>query len=286
MSARFGAVYLNGRIIPHATAEVSILDRSVMFGDGLYETMLARQGKVFRLAEHLERMRAGMLILRMGLEPEDLNLETAVQSAIDASGFDESRVRLMVTRGMFVGSYSADKAEQPTVVVTVQDITGALTLGSVDAIISSYRRDETSPLTRAKTLNVLPSIMARSEAHDADAGDAIMLNMSGCVAEATSSNIFLVATGRLITPDINSGILAGVTRRAILEIAHSMNLPIEERTVRAEELETADEIFLTSSIAGLRAVVNLNKKIVGKGECKIKDQLAEEYARLLVLEIG
>jgi len=151
-------------------------------------------------------------------------------------------------------------------------------------VVTSIRRDETSPLCRAKTLNYLPSVLAAAEALDLGADDALMLNRSGKVAEATSSNIFLVLNGRLVTPDLQSGVLPGVTRAVVIELARAIGIPVEERPVSVSELAKAEEIFLTNSIAGLRAVERLNDRPVGRGDCSLTARLAEDYERLFAAE--
>lgn len=282
----FGPVYINGRAYSYDAAAVSVLDRGLLFGDGLFETMLSRRGRVFRLAQHLARMREGMQILRMGLDPDDLDLSSAVSSTVDESAFNESRVRLTVTRGMYNGSYVAHKAERPTVMVTVQDISNTETPGHTDLILSSFRKDERSPLSRAKTLNYLPSVLARAEAEDAGASDAVLLNTGGRIAEAASSNLFLVKKRRLITPDTDSGILPGIIRAVALEIAESLHIAIEERPVGAEELLDAEEIFLTNSIAGIQPVRRFAGKPVGTGDHVVTRRLSEAYLSLVSAEIG
>lgn len=281
---RFGPVYINGRAYSRDEAVLSIFDRGLLYGDGLFETIRARNDKPFRLAEHLERMRNGMRILRMGIEPNALDLAGSVQSAIDASGFPEGRVRLCVTRGTYTGSYAAHKAEKPTVIVTVQDITGVRRPEPVEVMVSSFRRDEANPLSRAKTLNYLPSVLARAEAGDAGASDAIMLNTLGRVAEASSSNLFMVKDSKLVTPDVESGILPGVTRAMVLMLARDLKLPVEERPVDPAELAQAEELFLTNAITGIFPIIKLDGKLVGSGDHEFAGLLAEAYANLFASE--
>lgn len=279
MSEPFYPVYLNGEIIPADQAKVSVFDRGIMRGDGLFETLRTYHGRIFKIDEHLARLDRGMEALRYPAGSADLDLKAAIEETARVSGFESARVRAEVTRGTGGGKLTAHTNTPPTVIVTVEPIIDT-PCEPIDVITSSIRRDERSPLSGIKTINYVPSILALMEAEDSGADDAIHLNYAGNVAECGTSNIFIVREGVLITPDPASGILCGIIRQTIIDIAGEQGIPTEERQVAPPELDSADEIFLTSSGREIAPVRNLNGRPVGSGSHEMAERMRVEY-RLL-----
>lgn len=268
-------VYINGALVPAEEAKVSAFDRGFMRGDGLFETMRAYGGRVFRLDEHLARLDHGLEVLRFPVRSADLNLKEAVQETLRASGLESARVRAQVTRGIGSTGFTAQSESAPTVVVSVQPITEPPR--PLKVIVSRIRRDELSPLAGIKTINYVPSILARMEAEEAGADDAIMLNYAGLVAEGCASNVFLVCSGALLTPDLDSGVLPGITRQVVLEIAADLPVPAAEKPIEPALLASADEIFLTSSTREIAPVATINGKRVGRGTHDMAESLAKHF---------
>ncbi|MCC6444572.1 MAG: aminotransferase class IV family protein [Armatimonadetes bacterium] len=253
-------VYLNGSLIPSDEAFVSIHDRGLLYGDGLFETMRAYRGVPFRLEEHLARMEAGSRLIRMNL-PARKSLRQAVLDAVAANGIAEAYVRLTVTRGPGIGmSLSACRA--PTVMVAVRP-SPQTPLSGCRAVLSSHRRDEDSPLSRVKSLNYLPSLLARAEAEEAGAEEAILLNRRGSLAEGAASNLFWVCRGILYTPAVSCGILPGTVRADVLLLAAGPGIQAREGAFPPESLQDADEAFLTNSSIEIRPLLRFGEHPIG-----------------------
>ncbi|HPP73834.1 MAG TPA: aminotransferase class IV [Armatimonadota bacterium] len=272
-------VYINGEIISADQARVSVFDRGFMRGDGVFETLRTYSGELFKLDQHLARLDHGMEVLRFPARSADLGLKAAVLETVKAVEVDNARVRVQVTRGCGTTGFTAHADTAPTVIITVHPITQG-PAEPLKVITASVRRDERSPLVSVKTINYIPSILALMEAHDAGADDAILLNYAGNVAEGCASNVFLYHSGKLITPDLASGVLPGIIRATVIEIAESLGIPVEEKPVDSSLLESADEIFMTSSTREVAPVAMVNGKQVGQGSHDIARLLENEYRKL------
>lgn len=236
-------------------AGIGVFDRGLLYGDGLYETIRVRNGVCLRFALHANRLTRGLRVLQ--IPPPDIDISAAIQQLLKANNLSDARVRVTITRGMSIGG-------TPTVVITAVPLPSH-GLDPTKAVISSYRREETSPLTRVKTLNCLASVMAGIEAHARGADDAILLNTQGNVAEATTANVFLVTGSRLITPALDQGCLPGTIRTAVLDLAPQLGLEPSEGEITPEDLTNADELILTSAIKLARPIVELNGRTIGRG---------------------
>ena len=262
-------IWLNGNIVSN-TETVSVFDRGLLYGDGLYETIRVRNGNAIRFDLHLERLTAGLQVLNIPVPRFDLH--AAVTDILKAGGLADARVRITVTRGLSVGK------SEPTVIATAVPLPSN-GLEPTRMVISSYRRDEASPLTRVKTLNCLASVMASMEASIKNADDALLLNTRGLVAEATSANIFLVQGSRLLTPSLAQGCLPGIVRRAVLELAPRMDVQPVECEVGLADLLQADELFLTSAIKLARPVVEMDGAACGTGRHEVCARVREILLR-------
>ena len=248
-----------GNLVHGAEAMVSPADRGLLYGDGLYETMRCYRGKPFRLDDHLARLRHGAEVL--ALDVDTAAFRTLIAEAVRAAGHESCRVRLTVTRGEVKGDWrDASAVGEPTVLIEVNALSSETELRSVSLATVSICRDESSPLCNIKSLNFLPSILARMEAKAAGADDALMLNTLGQVAEVSSSNIFALFGSELVTPPVSAGVLPGIARMTVLELAPSLGLRPVERTLMADELAGADEVFITNSIREIVGVAELDKR--------------------------
>lgn len=242
--------WVGNGVVPREEARVSIDDFAFRYGAACFETMLARHGRVFRLDTHLDRLERGVSGLRAIPPARDL-LQRAIAETLAANGLTEASVRLTVTAGS--GRVpDLDRASEPLVVVTADALPEAAAPARLR--VSTVRLDQRRSLREAKSAQFLPYLLARAEAHDAGADDALMLDRAGRIAEAATANVFLVQGERLLTPSLESGALAGVTRTVVLEIARSLGVMMVETDVTPSELGRAGAVFLTSSVAGLRPV--------------------------------
>lgn len=272
-------VHLNGQIVSADEAKISVFDRGFMRGDGLFETMRTYGGKLFKLHQHMERLDHGLELLRFSVRSSDLNLEAAAEELVRVSEIDSARVRVEITRGAGGTGFTTHVDTTPTVVITVHPITEPQ-CGPISVIMSKIiRRDEKSPLSSVKTINYVPSIIARMEAEDAGAEDAILLNYAGNVAEGCASNIFVYRDGSLITPDLASGVLPGIIRQTVIEIAKDLAIPFHEKPVEPELLFSAEEVFLTSSTREVAPVSTIDNCRIGKGSHKMAALIEREYLK-------
>ncbi len=235
---------------------ISPLDRGFLYGDGLFETILCIKNKAIWLNKHISRLRLGSDILKINLDT-DL-IREKINEIVGQSPYPISRLRLTVTRGDVSSDWrSLSCPSGPNIIIELMHIEKTdhktVSLASVP-----IRRDEKSPLSKIKSLNYLPSIIAVAQARELGADDAVMLNTLGEVAESSSSNIFALFGDELVTPPIESGILPGITREIVLEIAPKARLKSREKRLFIDELKEADEIFITNSIKGIVCVSALD----------------------------
>ncbi|MBI2865703.1 MAG: aminotransferase class IV [Chloroflexi bacterium] len=267
---RSDSVYVNGEIIPREAARVSPLDRGFTLGDGVFETMRLSRGRIFRLAQHLARLSRSAASIRLVLPMSEQEFGAALYGVVTANGLSEAVLRLTVTRGISEGRGLLPTGQtKPTVVIQPSPFVPPSSQKyqqGFQARTASVRRNETSPTAFAKTLNYVDNIVARLEAASAGADEAIMLNIAGLVASGTASNLFLAKAGKLLTPSIESGVLAGITRAAILEIAAGMGIPTSEQVIDPTDLTSADECFVTNAVFGVMPVVKLDGSDIGTGK--------------------
>jgi branched-chain amino acid aminotransferase len=281
-------VYLNGQYLPLAEARIAVTDYGFLFGYGLYETLRAYQGRMFRLKDHLERLEKSAKTLNIPCDVSEL--ETAAGETLRRSGTGEGRVRFTLTMGE--GSLAPDPrtCRRPTVLVTAVQYTppaAEVYQKGYRALTSTICRNSRSQLPGMKTACFLESLLARQQARQAGADDAVLLNEKGQLAEASSSNLFLVSGGRLKTPALESGILAGITRKIVMGLAEGLGFAGEEAVLLPEELYSAEEAFLTNALIEIIPLTELDGKAVGGGRPgPVTQQLLASYRRLVSAEIG
>jgi branched-chain amino acid aminotransferase len=255
-------LYLNGSLVRSDEAAVSALDRAVFHGRALLETFAARDGRISRLDAHYRRLCEGAPVLGLTVPLTFAGLEAAVIAVLDRNVVADARLRLTVTAGPGDGAPGS-------VTLTAQPLTDyppELYVRGMHATVAAVRRNETSPLSRIKcAAGLLDGILAREAARAAGFDEAIMLNTRGLVAEATVANVFIVKDGRILTPTIESGALPGVTRAAVLALAHDSGLDPTETELTLDDLRTADEAFLTNAVMGVMPLTRLEGEAIGDG---------------------
>jgi len=264
--------YVSGKLVPVAEATVSVHDRSFLYGDGAFDTAVVRGGRVFRLDAHLERLRRSLQVLRIPPPLPPAELRAAALDLLRRNAVVDGFLRIVVSRGTCAW-VSLDPrvvdgaptlvmltraAEPPRAVATA----GGRAAG-VRVVCAAVRKTPAAALeSRVKSNNYLNSILARWEAIDAGADDAILLDARGCVTEGTGDNVFAVCRGRLATPPALNA-LEGVTREAILELAPRVPIAADVRELTPYDLYTADEVLLTSTVVGVLPVVELDGRPIG-----------------------
>jgi len=253
-------VFLNGEFVPEEKALVSVFDRGFLFGDGLFEAMLVRRGQIFRWEEHIERLRHGIEFLKLALPCSTGDLFRFSMQLIERNRRPECLLRLNLSRGITARGYSPKNATRPALVLSLHPLPALHDRRPARwrVITSAYCLPADDPLTRIKTANKLPEVLARAEADAAGAHEAILLNPTGCVAEATSANVFWVRGNVVCTTPLASGALPGVTRAAIIELCVKMNIPWRERNARPADLRRAQGLFLTNTSMGVIEVASLD----------------------------
>lgn len=256
---------LNGEMKAAEDARIAPDDRGFTLGDGLFETIAVRKAAPRRLDAHLARLREGAAILGLPVPYTDAKIAALAADVISANALTDGALRITLSRGGGARGVLPPAAPTPTFVISAGP---ASPQDPLELIIASItRRNEHSPLARLKTLNYLDNILARQEAAQVGAGDAVILNTAGRVAETTVANIFCLIGGGLITPPVSEGALPGVMRAEVIRLARA-----EERPIEALELERASEVF-TSNALGIRPVIKVNGRDVGDGAPGLITQL-------------
>jgi branched-chain amino acid aminotransferase len=284
----FPLLWVNGHRVEPTLPHLSPLDRGFTLADGLFETMRAYRGVIFRLDQHLERLAAGARALGITL-PSWLaaSVPEAMRIAHDA-GSSEASVRLTVSRGIggtgVIPPAPVPDDAGPTVVLAIQAVPAfpeAIYARGLAARIASGRRNERGLASGIKALAYTEAIMAMAEARAAGADEAIWLDTEEHVAEATSSNLFFLTEDTLVTPPVTCGVLPGITRRAVMELAPSLGLAVSERIVERAELFGAREAFLTSSLREIAPLVRVDGRAIGAGTVgPVTRRIMQGYAAL------
>jgi branched-chain amino acid aminotransferase len=261
-------VSIDGQIVSDENAKISVLDHGLLYGDGLFEGIRVRAGRIFRLDQHLARLALGARTIGLTL-PFDAEQQTRiVTDTVRAFGQREAYVRLLVTRGEGPLGVDPTTCKKPTVVCIVAEIglfSAEQRAQGLAMLTSSYRRPNPDAQDVAiKTLNYLGSVLAKQEARQRGADEALLLNQSGRVAEAAVANVFALRGRSLFTPPALDGCLEGINRGAILEIARDLGFSVAERSLGRRDLFAADEVFLTGSGAGVIGVRSLDGRAIGR----------------------
>ena len=253
-------VYLDGAFVPAAEARVAATDAGLLYGRGLFETFRARRGVAYRLECHLRRLQDGAQVIGIPMPEQLARLPEIVRELAERCELGDARMRLTVTAGPEGGRPAMLLQARPATDYPAQVYERGIT-----AVVVSVRRNESSPLARVKSLNHLDNLLAKEEARRAGADEALLLNTRGLLAEASTSNVFLVREGKVLTPPVADGALPGITRGAVLEVAEEAGVSAREASLTMDDLRRADEAFLTNAVAGVLPLVSVDGQNVGTG---------------------
>ena len=257
------SIWVNDRLVPEDRAMVSVFDHGFLYGDGVYETVLARSGVILHLSAHLARLRKSASLIRLRLPYDTWRFKEILYQSLDGNNLSEAYIRIMVSRGP--GPIGIDPAlcASPTLVVFVRPFVPypeTMYRRGVRVVIPSVRRNPRESINpEIKSLNFLNNILAKIEAKKKNAFDAVMLNVRGYVAEGTITNVFMVKKGVLATPSLETGILSGITRQSILKVAGRNGIETVEKLIRPVELYRADEVFITNTTMGIMPVRQVDR---------------------------
>lgn len=262
-------VYLDGEWVAAGRAQVSVFDHGLLYGDGVFEGIRAYGGSVFALDAHVRRLyeSAHSILLDVGMPEADM--AARIEEAVARNGLTDAYVRVLVTRGKGDLGLDPRKCPRATVVVIADAIAlypQSLYDSGLKAITVSLRRTSVDALSpRVKSLNYLNSIMAKQQAIAAGAAEAILLGPEGYPIEASGENLFIVRHGRVLTPPVYLGVLEGITRATVLDLARAAGHPTVEEPFTLHDLYVADECFLTGTAAEIMPVVEVDGRRVGDG---------------------
>ncbi len=281
-------VYYNGVFSREDDIAISPFNRGLLYGDGVFETLRTYGGRAFRLDRHLTRLAEGLRILRINSWWKRDEIEIALCELLRINKLSDASARITVFRGDGDGP-EPEQDVRASILVSVKpgdyyredDYEKGFR-----AYLTTIRRNIYSPLSRIKSLNYLDNILGRLEARDHNAREALFLNTEGRVAEGAVSNIFIIKDNKLITPPVDVGILPGITREAVLEIAEQVVQETGERAFSVEELLHSDEAFLTNSIMEIMPLTFVNDKPIGKGTPgPVTKKLLDRYRHLVRKEL-
>ena len=249
-------VFLNGQFVPEEQATGSVVDRSFCLSDGLFEAIPVYRGKLFLWQKHFERLKIGADFLKIKLPFSPEALRTFASELLARNQAEDGVMRIQLSRGVGPRGYSARGAGSPTLVMSLHP--ARRDSSPCKVITSSVRIPAHDPLARFKACNKLPNILARMEADEKGADEALLLNTEGHVAEATSANLFWIEGQTVCTPPLDSGALPGVTRGVVLELCSGLNVSTAEKSCAPKSLLQADGVFLTSIAIEVREVSRLD----------------------------
>lgn len=282
-------IYLDGKFIPEEEAVVSVFDHGLLYGDGVFEGIRAYNKRVFKLEEHLNRLyeSARTIGLEIPLEPKEMH--EVVLETCRHNNLKDGYIRLVVTRGKGDLGLDPRKCPKPTIFcisASIQLYPEELYQKGLELITVATRRNLCEALNpRVKSLNYLNSILAKMEANLFNAPEALILNQEGYVAEASGDNIFIVKDGVLITPPTYAGILEGVTRNTVIELACSKGMKVTESLFTRHDIYNAAECFLTGTAAEVIPAVKLDGRLIGNGQPgEITKSLISDFRQLTQVE--
>jgi len=252
-------VFVNGRIVSRDEAAISPLDRGFLYGDGFFETLRVFRGRPFLLEKHLDRLCSSCIDTGWGRAPDRTGLAEGVARLIERNGVSDGYLRITVSRGLHGGQLTALECEEPTVFIEARqmslpslDAPGSLALAK-----SKFRRNESSPVVRHKSLSYQGNLLALAEGRRRGADEVFFLNSRGHLSEGAITNLFFVRDGRVFTPDVACGLLPGVTREAVMGLCESAGIPIACGEFTEADLQSAHEVFCTNSLRGIVPVARI-----------------------------
>ncbi len=263
-------VYLNNRLVPEEEAVVSVYDHGFLYGDGIYETVRVYEGVVFMFDEHLRRLDRSASLVSMKLPLTETAIRGAVMETLRANDLADASVRISLTRGAGPLGLDPDLCERPTFVIYAHPFTNypaELYEQGVRVMIARTRRNHREALNpQIKSHNFLNNILAKIESKEGGYFEAILRNIEGHLAEGTVTNVFFVKHGILCTPDIEVGLLDGITRSLLLRLALEIGMKVREGRFRPGDIKNADEVFISNSLMEVMPVVYVGTEMIAAGK--------------------
>lgn len=280
-------IYINDQLIDEAEAKVSVFDHGLLYGDGVFEGIRVYNRKIFELEAHMKRLYDSAHAIRLKIPQNIDELTKNVEMTVKANDITDGYIRLVVTRGVGNLGINPKLCQEPQIIIIAASIQlypkELYEKGLKVVSAATMRVPPMSLMTQVKSLNYLNNILAKMEALDYDAMEAIMYNDQGFVAEASADNVFVIQNNKLSTPPISAGALNGITRGVIIKIARENGYEVAEENLTRYDLYTADEIFLTGTGAELIGAIEVDGRKIGLGEpgpiTKKLKKIFEAYVR-------
>jgi branched-chain amino acid aminotransferase len=278
-------VYIDGQLYAKEDAKISVYDHGLLYGDGVFEGIRSYSGKVFRMKAHIDRLwnSAKAILITIPISREEM--AAAIEKTLEVNGIKDGYIRVVITRGAGTLGLDPNRCGRPGVIIITDSIAlypEELYRKGLEIITSSVLRNHPAALSpRIKSLNYLNNILAKIEGMQAGCVEALMLNHKGEVAECTGDNLFLVRGRELLTPSLESGILEGITRDAVIELARAAGITVHECPLTKHDVYIADECFLTGTAAEVIPVVKVDGRAIGCGTPgPITRNLIEQFHKL------
>jgi branched-chain amino acid aminotransferase len=280
-------VNVNGQLADREHAAIPVFDHGFLYGEGIYETLRTYNGQPFLFDRHMQRLRASAAMIELPIPLSDLEIARRFDATVQAAGLgggEEAYIRLLVTRGVGELTYDPAACPEPSVVIIVKPHVDppaeAFSDGVKTSLVSIVRNHPQTVNPLIKSNNLLNCALAMQEAYKRGAFEGVMRNYRGELAECTTANLFVVKDGTVLTPPLDAGLLAGITRAFVLEIARALNIPARETVLHDADLLHADEAFLTSTTRELVPITTVDATVIGSGRPgPITGQLLAEYRR-------
>lgn len=278
-------IYINGEFVEKENAKISVFDRGVLYGDGIFEGIRLYEGVIFKCKQHVDRLYNAAKAIKLEIPVSKEEMAEIIAESCRKNKLQNGYIRLIVTRG--IGDLGLDPyvCEKPEIICIAGDVRlypEELYKKGMNAITASQRRNKATIVDpQVKSLNYLNNILAKIEANRAGAAEAIMLNEDGIVTECTGDNIFIVKDGVVYTPPVHVGILDGITRNCVIDICKKIGIPIYEKEFTLFNVYSADECFFTGSAAEIIAVTNIDERVIGTGkEGEMTNKLRDEFKKI------
>ena len=286
MSRRELLIYIDGEYYPEPDARISVFDHGFLYGDGVFEGIRSYNGIVFKLREHIDRLYYSAQAIMLSIPMTKEEMTEAVLETLRKNNLKDAYIRLIVTRGKGDLGLDPRKCPKPSVIIIavplLQLYDEKKRENGMSMVVSWVRRDPVDATTHEiKSLNYLNSILAKIEANNVGADEAIILDQHGLICEATAENIFIVKNSRIITPPSTSGPLPGITAGVVKEIAQKLGYQVIERGITVAELYGADEAFVTGTAAEVMPIKEVNKRQIGEGKMgPVTRKILEEFRKV------
>lgn len=281
-TSREDLVYINGKLKTKSEAKISVWDHGLLYGDGVFEAMRVYDWNIFMLKEHIDRLYNSARAIKIEIPISKEDMINAVTIIVKKNNLHYGYIRIIVTRGEGPMGVDPRNCKEPTIIIMSEAREPLFEGKPVSAIISSFRRVPSESLDpRIKSLNYLNNVLAKIQAIESNAEEAIMLNIQGYVTEGVTENIFVARENMLYTPPLSSGILEGITRKVVMIIADKLGIQVKETNLTVYDLYVADEIFLTGTAAEITPVTKIDGRTVGNGKPgPIYLKIVEEFRKM------